>query len=394
MFGWLRSSGNTARPRERLRVLLAIPSYRGGGAERVVTTLARRLSRDRFEVHLVVVQDDGPLGQELPVDVVQHDLNCRRVSQAALPLLRLVRQLRPDVVMTAASHLNVLAGMLRPAFPGSTKLVIRETGVLETSLATWHGGRIMKPLLAASYRQAERVIGQSSFALEEIHAVFGVPRQRLTRIANPVEGELLTPELRSHTDSPFSPGGPHLLCVGRLGPEKGFDRAIAALPALKQTHPNAQLWIIGEGTERAALEQQARQLGVAESVHLPGFQSDVPRWMAHADLFVLSSRSESLPNVLLEAVACGCPVVALEQIGGTREVLDQLGLTNRWVTSLSPWREEWFSRPGPEVREQLIEQFHWQSIVAEYERMLEEVVRDAEVVSVQSSVLSQKRAAA
>lgn len=383
--GW-QSAGDNAGAGNPQRVLLAIPSYRGGGAERVVTTLARRLSPERFDVHVVVVQDDGPLGQTLPDHVTRHSLSSARVSQAALPLLRLVRQLRPDVVLTAASHLNALAGMLRPAFPRGTHLIVRETGVLETSLAAWRFGRILKPALALAYRQADRVIGQSSFALQEIRAQFGVPQDRLIRIANPIEVDSHTPAIREQTTSPFGspsesqisvngwPRGPYLLGVGRLGPEKGFDRLIQAFPDLKRSHPHAELWIIGEGTERASLQRLAEDLGVGRSVHLPGYQSDVPRWMAHADLFVLSSRTESLPNVLLEAVACDCPVVALEQLGGTREVLDDLGLSSRWATSLVPWQEDWFDRPAPSVRERLVTHFHWKRIISQYEELFEEVV--------------------
>lgn len=385
MSGGRPSTGSNRHAGDIPRVLLAIPSYRGGGAERVVTSLARRLSRDRFDVHLTVIEDDGPLGQTLPDDVTRHSLSCRRVSQAALPLLRLVRQLRPQIVLTAASHLNALAGMLRPAFPRGTHLIVRETGVLETSLVAWRFGRVFKPALALAYRQADRVIGQSSFALHELHAQLGVSRERLARIANPVEVDALAPSIREQTTSPFGPQlesqislngwsrGPHLLGVGRLGAEKGFDRLIQAFPELKRSHPHAELWILGEGSERTNLQRLADDLGVGRSVHLPGYQSDVSRWMAHADLFVLSSRTESLPNVLLEAVSCGCPVVALEQVGGAREILDQLGMSERWVTSLLPWQEEWFDRPDPAVREALVTHFHWKRIVAQYEELFEDV---------------------
>ena len=381
MFGWLNSTKQVPLAETPLRVLLAIPSYRCGGAERVITTLARRISRERFDVHLVVVQDEGPLSDSLPSDVTRHALRCQRVSQAGIPLLRLVRNLQPDVVLTAASHLNALAGMLRPLFPKRTRLIIRETGVLATSLAAWRAGRWLQPLLGAAYRQADCVIGQSEFALNEIHQLFSVPRKRLKRIANPVEVDQLARDTTIGTPSPFPSGpGPDLLGVGRLGPEKGFDRAIQALPALLQTHPHAQLWIIGEGAERAALRQLAVELGVGDRVLMPGFQTDVSRWMSHADLFVLSSRTESLPNVLLEAVACGCPVISLEHPGGTREVLESLGLTDRWVSSLTPWNDHWFSRPLPIVRERLVQQYHWQRIVSEYEQLFADLVRGQSVV--------------
>ncbi len=378
MFSWLRSSNDTSSPGRQLRVLLTIPSFGGGGAERVITTLARRLNRRRFEVHLAVVNNIGPLGENLPADINRHSLDRKRVSQAAVPLLRLVRKIQPDVLLTASPHLNMLAGLLSPMFPRKTHLVLRETSVLARSLAAWGTGRLLLPLLAAAYRRADRVIGQSKFATQELHDVFSVPWERLVSIANPVEVSETTEAKALASNSPFPEGtGPHLLGVGRLHPVKSFDRAIQALPSLLQTHPQARLWLIGEGSERAQLQSLAQKLGVADHLCMPGFQTDVHRWLAHADLFVLSSRSESLPNALLEAVASSCPVVSLQHPGGTQEAVNALGLTDRWVESLTPWNDNWFTRPSPEVRERLIRKYHWQHIVFEYEQLFEEITGHA-----------------
>lgn len=377
MFHWLRSSNDAASQRTLLRVLLTIPSFGGGGAERVMTTLARRLDRRRFEVHLAVVNNIGPLGENLPADITRHSLDRKRVSQAAIPLLRLVRQVQPDVLLTASPHLNMLAGLLSPLFPRRTHLVLRETSVLARSLAAWGTGRLLLPLLAAAYRRADRVIGQSEFATQELHDVFSVPWERLISIANPVEasdttGHSTLDSLILASPNPFPEGtGPHLLGVGRLHPVKGFDRAIEALPSLLQTHPQAQLWLIGEGSERSRLQSLAQSLGVADHLFMPGFQTDVNRWLAHSDLFVLSSRSESLPNALLEAVASGCPVISLQHPGGTHEAITALGLADRWVESLVPWNDHWFNRPSPEVRQRLIRKYHWQQIVSDYEQLFE-----------------------
>ncbi len=374
MFHWLRSSEDASSQGKPLRVLLTIPSFGGGGAERVITTLARRLNRNRFEVHLAVVNNIGPLGENLPADIARHSLDRKRVSQAAIPLLRLVRKLQPDVLLTASPHLNMLAGMLSPLFPRRTRLVLRETSVLARSLAAWGTGRLLLPLLAAAYRQADRVIGQSEFATQELHDVFSIPWERLIRIANPVDVAETASSKPPSSTSPFPAGtGPHLLGVGRLNPVKGFDRAIQALPSLLQTQPQAQLWLIGEGHERAKLQSLAQELGVADHVFLPGFQTDVTHWLTHADLFVLSSRSESLPNALLEAVASECPVISLQHPGGTLEAIKTLGLSDRWIESLTPWNAGWFDRPAPEVRERLIKAYHFHQIVSEYEQLFQDI---------------------
>ena len=98
--------------------------------------------------------------------------------------------------------------------------------------------------------------------------------------------------------------------------------------------------------------------------------------MSHADLFVMSSVSESLPNALLEAIACSCPIVSTMHIGGTKEVLTHVGLLNRWVGSLSPWKNEWFERPSCEVREKLLDEFNQKKIVNQYEQLFQSIILD------------------
>lgn len=372
MFYWPKSTESVVADSHRMRILLAIPSLGGGGAERVITTLARRFSRDRFDIHLMVAKNTGPLRNDLLEDITLHSLDRDSISQAAWPFLKLVRKLRPRVVLTAATHLNVLAGAVKTLFPRETRLIIRETSVLARSLATLSKtAQIFEPLFASAYRRADCVITQSSFALDEVRERFSVSPDKLIRIANPVDLDHMGQPHQNDSTSPFPAGpGPRLLAVGRLSPVKGFDRAIQALPALLQSHPGAQLWIIGEGHERSSLRQLAEDLGVSGNVFMPGFQHDVSRWMSHADLFVLTSRSESLPNVLLEAVGSGCPVIATHHTGGTQEVLDSLGLSNRWVTSLAPWSPEWFTPLSKSVRERLVQLYHWKQIVREYEQLL------------------------
>jgi glycosyltransferase involved in cell wall biosynthesis len=99
---------------------------------------------------------------------------------------------------------------------------------------------------------------------------------------------------------------------------------------------------------------------------MPGFQSDVRSWMREADLFVLASRFEGLPNVLLEAIESECPVAVLNHPGGTREILEVLGLSRRWTSELARWEPEWFDHPAPQVREAAVARFGLETIVTKY----------------------------
>ena len=144
---------------------------------------------------------------------------------------------------------------------------------------------------------------------------------------------------------------------------------IQAFPALLERKSAAHLWIIGEGGLRTELERLAEESGAGERIHLPGYQDNPYQWIGHADLFVLSSLYEGLPNILLEAIACSCPVISLNHPGGALEILELTGQPERYVEELT-WEDWWFDRPGPEVLDKLRKNFAVDKIIAEYSRVL------------------------
>ncbi|MFH0786366.1 MAG: glycosyltransferase, partial [Pseudomonadota bacterium] len=161
--------------------------------------------------------------------------------------------------------------------------------------------------------------------------------------------------------------GPQIVAIGRLCQQKGFDRLIEAFPYLLGKKPAARLWILGQGPLEADLRNLICRSGLDEKIFLVGFQPNPFLWLKHADLFVLPSRFEGLPNILLEALACGCPVVALHHPGGTEEILKKLGLERRYVSSLEDWSSLWWVRPSGEVESALKNNFNMLKIVSDYE---------------------------
>lgn len=112
--------------------------------------------------------------------------------------------------------------------------------------------------------------------------------------------------------------------VGRLAPQKGYDLLLAAMPSVLARHPNARLLLIGDGAERANLEAQRDVHNLGDSVHLLGARTDVEQLLPALDLFVSSSRWEGLPTVILEAMACGTPVLGT-RVSGTVELIEDGG---------------------------------------------------------------------
>ncbi|MEK6257018.1 MAG: glycosyltransferase [Planctomycetota bacterium] len=377
----------------KLRVLFLLSSLEMGGAERVICHLLTALPRSRFEIHLAVLNGAGPLRQSIPSDVCIHDLKTPRVSRSAFALLRLVWKLRPGRVVSTGSHLNILTSVLRPLFPPKCRLLIRESAPV-TFLGQSRGG-VMKHLAMVSYRLADTVIAQSVTGTKELRGPLRLPDSRVTHIYNPVPFEHIDTAARA-ADCPFPGGtaGPHILSAARLDPVKGLDRLIKAFRSLLSHRPSAQLWIVGEGTERPKLEQLIQSLELQDHVHLAGFDANPWRWMRHADLFVLCSHVESLPNSLLEAIACRCPVVTLDIPGGTREIMEQLGLSSRIASRLEEWKDEWFERPDATVRQSAEALLGVETIAGQYARLLlANGIQDLNETLQPSSRIAERRAA-
>ena len=310
---------------ERKKVLFLLPSLTGGGAERVFTTLLRHLDRARFEPHLALLQATGAYMEDIPKDVPIHDLKVSRVRYGLPAILRLVWRLRPKTILATMGHLNIALICAKPFFPRDTRLLVREA-VIPSALFREENKniRIWGWLYRHIYKHADKIVCLSDSMVADLVENFAIPREKLVRIYNPVDTGKVR-ELAQTGNNPFSGAGPNLVAAGRVCRQKGFDLLIHAMPAVLQRFPRAQLMILGEGPLEAELKEQSRNLGLQEKVILLGFQANPWLYLKHADAFILPSRYEGLPNVLLEALALGTRVVVSDCPGGIREIRDSVG---------------------------------------------------------------------
>lgn len=348
---------------ERPRGLFAIPSLRCGGAERVFTLVLNGLAAAGLDMHVALCQREGHWLNRLSPEVTVHDLRAPRVRQAAWSLVQLTRRLRPTSVLSTSSHLNSVTGLCRPFFPRGTRVYLREVSINHFDPSYLKG--IRGSFLRRAYRAADGVIALTDSMRPMIERSLGVPGERITRIFNPMQFTSETAERR-----PPAGNARKLLAIGSLTPPKGIDRLIADFPALLSRYPASRLTILGEGPERASLERQIRSLNLGDHVRLAGFCADVRSHLADADLFVLPSRFEGMPNALLEAISARCPVVVLDHPGGTREVMTLLGEERRITTSLEHWKDEWFAPLSHRTLQQARLHFGFDSILKQYTALL------------------------
>ena len=230
---------------------------------------------------------------------------------------RLIARRRPDVIFGVWAYPDGLANLLTGKL-FSIPVVIACRGS-DINYLTQH--RLHRALIRWTLNRADRVLSVSQALKREIVAL-GVPEEKVVVIPNGIEPEKfrMIPKAAAQRALKLPPGPRYLVSVSRLSHEKGLDILIRALARLRNR--NAHLLLVGEGRERENLETLRQQLGVEDRVSLVGDQPNeaIPLWVNAADLFVLPSRTEGWPNVLMEAMACGKPVVGA-RVGGIPEII-------------------------------------------------------------------------
>jgi len=296
----------------------------GGGAQRAMLKIASGIVEAGHSVDLVLARATGPFMKEIPPGVSVVDLKARRVLLALPALVRYLRRERPVAMLSALDYVNLIALWARKLAGGSTRLVVSERNTLSVSSKTSRSRRqrALPSLSKRYYRWADSVVAVSQGVADDLTEKLGLSRDLVRVIHNPV----ITPELLEQAnevlDHPWfaQDEPPVVLGAGRLGPQKDFATLIRAFAAVRKVRP-ARLVLLGEGPDRPQLEALVRELGLQQDVQLPGFVANPYAYMRQSGVFVLASKYEGLPGVLIEALASGAQVVSTDCPSGPREIL-------------------------------------------------------------------------
>lgn len=306
----------------RLRVALLLPLLVGGGAERVTLNLIEGLEELDCEVNLVVFAARGELVDAVPEKTKLVDLRSGRALLTPLPLARYLRRERPDLLVCVEGHASLAALAAKRLARSGTKLLLTEHIALPKT-PTGLKDRVFRRLACATYKDATAVVAVSEGVADSVAAHVGIPRESISVIMNPVLTKRFWKLAEgSVTHAWYQPGQPPVvLGVGRLVPQKDFPNLINAFARVRRER-DARLVILGEGPDRKELEALVTDLGMSESVLLPGFVDNPVSYMANSAVFALSSVREGLPTVLIEALAIGTPVVSTDCESGPQEILE------------------------------------------------------------------------
>jgi glycosyltransferase involved in cell wall biosynthesis len=305
----------------RLKVLFLAQHLTMGGAEQLLLGLATHLPRERFEVVVGCLTREGLIARELRqagvrVELLPGEPGLRDPS-AFVRLVRFIRRERPDVVHTFLLSAG-LYGRLAAWLAGAPAIYHAEQNIY-TRKSRRH--LLFERLLA---RRTDRVVACCQAVGEHYQRQVGLDPRRLEVIYNAIDFAPIEPRAAraaARAELGYGPADLVLGGLGRLTEQKGQDLLLKALASLAPRWNNLKLFLAGEGSERAALEQQATQLGLADRVRFLGVRRDRATLFAALDLFVLPSRWEGLSLALVEAAGVGLPILATD-VGGNREVVE------------------------------------------------------------------------
>jgi len=314
------------------RVLLMISSMHGGGSEQQTLLLLRHLDRSQFEPHLFVLDRDGPWMPKVPDDVIVHGYDLasdsgniyfpgRALRQQTRYLKELLQRESIDVIYDRTFHMTLIAG------PAAYDLKVPRVSTIVSPpedalpMVEKRFVELKRRRLAKAYRQSRTIVAVSNAAAESARSYYRLQGKNLTVIYNGVDVAAVTTSAQQDDvprDSRLT-----LVCVGRMTQEKGHADLIDAVAATETSWPSGsptvRLWMVGDGPLRPELERQARDRCRKHEIEFIGKVINPAPYISKADALVLPSRFEGMPNVVLEAMALGTPVIAT-RAGGTVEL--------------------------------------------------------------------------
>lgn len=314
---------------DRPRLAFYIPNLSVGGAEQVTVDIVNGLAARGHDVELVISHATGELLPKVSDQVTVTTLGSTRLPVAGIAahvpaLARYLCRVEPAAIFPQMTHASVTCLAAR-------RLVDVETAVFPTKHCAFGESdevtlksEALKRLATVLFPTADRVVGVSRGVADSLVEKMDLDPDRVDVLHNPVETESIRERARQPVDHEWVEDDDVdvVLFVGRLERQKDLETWLRTFARVHEANPHTRGIVAGKGSQREALRSLATELGIEDVVSIPGYVQNPYRFMHEAGTFLLTSRYEGLPTVIIEALACGSPVVATDCPSGPREILD------------------------------------------------------------------------
>lgn len=364
---------------EKKKIAIFLPSLSGGGAEKMMVNIARGFSENGILVDLVLGNAKGPYMSMVPKEVRIVDLKSTRLLLSLRKLAKYLRDEKPQSLLVTLESSSVIALLAKIISRVSTKLVVRIPNNMSQQMKNAKSVKHKFILRLASmlYKKADGIIAISKGVAKDTAKVTGIPLEKIEVIYNPVvTDELITKAMEqvNHKWLKNDSEIPTIIGVGRLSKQKDFPVLVEAFSKVIKKR-DARLVIIGEGEEQESLNQLVKDLELTEKVDFIGFVDNPYKFMEKSSVFVLSSAWEGFGNVIVEAMACGTPIVSTDCKSGPSEILDNgnfgklvpVGDSEKMASAII---ESLDSSINPELIKERAAEFRLDSIKKQYLKML------------------------
>ncbi len=360
---------------ERAKIAFFLPGLNDGGAERVFVNLSKAFAQSGYEVEILLLIRQGPYLSEIPsgIKIVELDL---RGFKAFWLLMKYVLQHRPRVIISALPAANILASTLRVIFK-DVRVVVTEHAFFSVyrRIAYHWKTRMRNRIMRQVLRFSDRYVAVSNGAADDLASETGIPRDQIDVIYNPLDLDDIDVKASEEVGHPWLKNKdiPVILSAGRLQAPKDFSTLFKAVKEIS----DLRLIILGRGALEGSLKAEVEALGISDRVDFAGFVINPYAYMSKVDIFVLSSHYEGFGYVLVEAMACGTPVLSSDCPGGPTEILEggvygtlvPVGDVEAMVQGI---RAGLSAPVSSEVLKKRAKDFALEKIVSQYEKIIQE----------------------
>ena len=313
------------------KIAFFIPSFNGGGAQKVIVNLANAMCKKNYQVDLLVVNNTGPFKTNVNSKISIVDLSAKRLITSLIPLIKYLNSEKPSILITAMTHVNLVAIIAKMLYRSNCKIIVTEHSNTKNNLQSLSLPNIIvfKSLIRYLYPKADKIVAVSDGVAKSLSVDFQLANSKIQTIYNPIVSDDLIIQSKKTVNHKWlnEKKIPVFLSVGRLSPEKDYPTLIRAFDKVRMIIPS-KLIILGEGASRAELSDLIIALNLEKDVDLYGFCENPYAFMRSCDVFVLTSLWEGFGNVLAEALVCNTKVISTNCESGPSEILEN----GKWGT--------------------------------------------------------------